>query len=138
VVADAGDGADGVDAVAPNPWDVPFDWDEFVARWVDAVTTCDDAVLLRWAVLDCVTVRVGHDRIQSSRDGLVEVVHAVAAAHPDATYDWRIVTRTEHDAVVDWTRRDVDGRAVASGLWFVRVRPGVHMLELWRWHETAH
>lgn len=137
--ADAPDVPDGdVPSPEPDPWDVPFDWDEFVTRWVGAVEACDDATLLRWATIDCVTARVGHHRIESSRDGLVEIVHALAADEPDASYDWRIVTRAEHDAVVDWTRRDAAGNAVASGLWFLRVRPGVNMLELWRWHETPH
>ena len=119
----------------PHPWEMAFDWNEFLTRWFEAVDGRDTGTLMRFSCVDLISERVGWTRLQRSRDGYVASLEAVWATGK-FTHTWNTVIETGWDAVVEWTRSYENGtRPDAKGVSFFEIREGTGMLQLLRTYE---
>lgn len=120
----------------PHPWEIPFEWNEFLRRWFRAIDSRDSETLLRFSCVDLVSERVGHTPLQRSREGFIESLNPLWESRT-CKHEWQLTVASGPDAVVEWTRSDPSGGGpVTHGVSFMQIREGMGMLALIRTHEN--
>lgn len=120
----------------PHPWEMPFDWTEFLRRWFEAIDAEDTATLLKFSCIDLVSERVDLTRLQRSRDGFVESLRPIWENGP-LHHVWTLVLENGPHAVVEWDRSEAATGTVTRGASFLEIREGTGMLQLLRTYENA-
>ncbi|MCC7076493.1 MAG: nuclear transport factor 2 family protein [Acidimicrobiia bacterium] len=121
--------------VEPHPWEMPFDWAEFLRRWFEAIDAEDTATLFRFSCVDLVSERVDRTRLQRSRDGFVETLRPLWENGP-LHHTWTSLLEDGPHAVVEWERSEDATGTVAHGISFLEIREGTGMLQLLRTYEN--